>query len=63
MEASTMCAGVGKSGSPRMSEISDFPCACKVRISARIAFTAVGRRAEIRFDPETTGTGASTALS
>src|SRR5262245_34466317 len=37
-----MCAGVGKSGSPRISDVTDLPDACTRRTSARIELTAVG---------------------
>ena len=40
--ASTMCAGVSKSGSPRISEMTVRPRACTWRMSARIELTAVG---------------------
>src|SRR5579883_2184178 len=43
-----MCAGVGKSGSPRMREITLPPRDCTSRTSARTALTAVGRKAAIR---------------
>ena len=37
-----MCAGVSKSGSPRISDTTVRPRACTWRISARIELTAVG---------------------
>src|ERR1700682_2955175 len=49
-QASTICGGVGKSGSPRMSETRVLPCAWHSRISVKMAFTAVGWSAATRPD-------------
>jgi hypothetical protein len=48
--ASLMCAGVRKSGSPRISETTEPPVAWKARTSESIELTAVGRSGAQRLE-------------